>query len=367
MVRPVNVHFKTFTKMAFTASALQEAQYRLSEMFASPNISQTESLKGSAIAAAAMLRRQTGRTVERMNGKTCVGWEGWFFRPLAEAHADVTAPETCDIPTGNDGSTIKKDFVNAVLARTAATLDTNRCDNLLNTVEEMQAQIRQMMVELRFRLNRGVIIPGLTAAAQTNLDDFIPSTWDDAADAPRILAPETDFTFENLNEFDIVAQNNNFADYFWISGRLFNDNKWMAMLNSGNETLRNQALAWAQQEIFFDVRDVDQTMTKKTAFAVDANSYLFWNYSVYTPTAVEIYDRHWVWAQPDPFLMWNNNGRLTPVLYEFEMKETCASRDSLEHHQSTIELYARLLGGFEFAPDGVNGESGVLEFGVEAI
>ncbi len=353
--------------MAFTASALQEAQYRLSEMFASPNISQTESIKGSAITADAMLRRQTGRTVERMNGKTCVGWEGWFFRPAAETHANTSAPSDCDIPTGSEGSTIKADYTNTVLARTDAILQTNRCDNLLNTAEEMQGQMRQMMVELRFRLNRGVVIPAITAAAQANLDTFINSTWDDTTDTPRILVPEADFTYENLNEFDIVAQNNNFADYFWVSGRLFNDNKWLAMLNSGNETLRQQALAWAQQEIFFDVRDLDQTMTKKTAFAVDANSYLFWNYSLYTPTATEIYDRHWVWSQPDPFLVWNNGGRITPVMYEFEMKEVCLQRDSLEHHQSTIKLYARLLGGFEFAPVGVNSESGVLEFGVEAI
>ena len=33
--------------MAVTASALQTAQYKLAEMFASPNISQTESLEGS--------------------------------------------------------------------------------------------------------------------------------------------------------------------------------------------------------------------------------------------------------------------------------------------------------------------------------
>ena len=115
------------------------------------------------------------------------------------------------------------------------------------------------------------------------------------------------------------------------------------------------------------MRDLDQTMTKRTAFAVDANSYAFWNYTIYSPVVMEIYDRHWVWAQPDPFLVWNDNGTLKPVIYEFEMKETCAARDAHEHHQSTVELYARLLGGFEFAPAGPNGETGVLEFGVEAI
>ena len=353
--------------MAFTASALQEAQYRLAEMFASPNISQTESMEGSAVAANAMLRRQTGRVVERaVNGK-CVGWEAWFVRPAAEEHADTTAPSTCDIPTGSQASTVKADYSTTVLARTDAVVQSNRCDNLITLTEELTAQIQHMMVKLRKRLNRGVVIPALTAAAQANMDTFINSTWDDTTDTPRILVPETDFTYENLNEFNIIAQNNNFADFFWVTGRLFNDNKWMAMLNSGNETFRNQALAWNSQEIYFDVRDLDQTMTKKTAFCVESNSYLFWNYAMYSPVQTEIYDRHWVWSQTDPFLMWNNNGRLSPVVYEFEMKEACEERDAQEHHRSTIRLYARLLGGFEFAPTGPNSESGVLEFGIEAI
>ena len=353
--------------MAVTASALQTAQYKLAEMFASPNISQTESLEGSAVTAAAMLRRQTAKTVERATGGKVTGWEAWFIRPAAAEHGSTAAPSDCDVPTGSDVETVKADYTTTVLARTKATVTTNRSNNLLMTPDEMAAQIQHMMVKLRKRLNTGVVIPALTAAGQSNMDDFINSTWDDTSAAPRILVPEADFSYENLNEFDIVAQNNNFSDYFWLSGRLFNDNKWMAMLNSRNETLRNQALAWAQQDIYFDVRDLDQTMTKKTAFAVDANSYAFWNYTIYSPVATEIYDRHWVWAQADPFLVWNDNGTLKPVIYEFEMKETCAARDAHEHHQSTVELYARLLGGFEFAPAGPNGETGVLEFGVEAI
>jgi len=353
--------------MAVTASALQVAQYKLAEMFANPNISQTESLEGSAVTAAAMLRRQTAKTVERAVGGKVTGWQAWFIRPAAEDHANTSAPGDCNVPTGNGISTVKGDYSTTVLARTDATVTTNRSDNLIMTPDEMAAQIQHMMVKLRKRLNTGVVIPALTAAAQNNMDTFINSTWDDTTVQPRILVPEADFGFDNLNEFDIIAQNNNFSDYFWLSGRLFNDSKWMAMLNSGNETLRNQALAWASQDIYFDVRDLDATMTKKTAFAVEANSYAFWNSAIYSPIATEIYDRHWVWSQPDPFLVWNDNGTVKPVMYEFEMQEVCAARDTLEHHQSTIKLYARLSGGFEFAPAGPNSETGVLEFGVEAI
>ncbi len=354
--------------MAFTASALQVAQERLDNIYAQPSISTPEMLEGSAATARFMLANQRSRTVQRATNGECVGWEGWYFRPAAEEHADTTAPSTCDIPSGSQGETLKGEYENAVLARTDDVVQSNRCNNLLTMAEEMEKQVMHMMVKLRKRLNRGIIIPGLTAAAQTNLDTFINSTWDYTTDAPRILVPETEFTFENLNEFNIIADNNNFSDYFWVSGRLFNDNRWMAMLNAANETYRNEARAWAEQQIVFDTRDLDQAMTKKTAFAVDRNSYAFWNYSPYTSEAREIYDRHWVWAQADPILQWNFNGRLVPVMYAFEMKEACEERvSSTEVHRSTIRLYGRLVGGFEFAPAGPDSETGVLEFGVEAI
>ena len=171
--------------MAVTASALQTAQYKLAEMFASPNISQTESLEGSAVTAAAMLRRQTAKTVDRAVGGKVTGWQAWFIRPAAEDHADTSAPGDCDVPTGNGISTVKGDYSTTVLARTDATVTTNRSDNLVMTADEMAAQIQHMMVKLRKRLNTGVVIPALTAAGQSNMDDFINSTWDDTSAAPR--------------------------------------------------------------------------------------------------------------------------------------------------------------------------------------
>ena len=51
----------------FTASALQVGQIRLGEMFATPNISQTELLKGSAGTAKALLAKNKSRTVPRLN------------------------------------------------------------------------------------------------------------------------------------------------------------------------------------------------------------------------------------------------------------------------------------------------------------
>jgi hypothetical protein len=349
----------------FTNSALQVAQVKLMEMFASPNISQTELSIGSAISARALLMKQRARTVPRLVGDKCVGVEAWYIRPHAEGTADTTAPSTCATPCGDEAETLKGTYDTEVLARSQAKVEDNRCDNLITFGEELAAQQQHMMAKMRQDLNKLIVITRVAAASQANLDEFIDATWDYTTNTPRIVVPETDFTYEKFNEFGIVASNNNFSDVVWLSGRLFNDQRWFAQINRNNEGFRDRAVAFDQQEMYFDVRDLDQTMTRKTAFAVDVNSYAFWNTVRNTPTPQQVNTdsgKKWVWVQADPILQWNNNGRLSPVLYEMEMAETCAGRDEQEFQQNQYCLYGRLLGGFKFAPTGPNSEKGVLQF-----
>lgn len=351
----------------FTNSALQVAQVKLMEMFASPNISQTELSIGSAISARALLMKQRARTVPRLVGDKCVGVEAWYIRPHAEGTADTTAPSTCATPCGDEAETLKGTYDTEVLARSQAKVEDNRCDNLITFGEELAAQQQHMMAKMRQDLNKLIVITRVAAASQANLDTFIDATWDSTINTPRIVVPETDFTYEKFNEFGIVASNNNFSDVVWLSGRLFNDQRWFAQINRNNEGFRDRAVAFDQQEMYFDVRDLDQTMTRKTAFAVDVNSYAFWNTVRNTPTPQQVNTdsgKKWVWVQADPILQWNNNGRLSPVLYEMEMAETCAGRDEQEFQQNQYCLYGRLLGGFKFAPTGPNSEKGVLQFAV---
>jgi hypothetical protein len=352
----------------FTASALQVAQVKLEEMFAVPSISQTELLEGSASTARALLMRQRSRTVDRLVGNKCVGIEAWFIRPNAEGDADTTPPADCDVPCGDEAETVKADYETTVLVRSQAKVLDNRCDNLVMFGDELAAQQAHMMTKMRKDLNTLVVIPGLEAASQANLDTMMDATWDGTTNTPRIVVPTTDFTFERFNEFNTVAALNNFGEFFTVSGRLFSDNRWAAMLNQNNEGFRNQALAYASQQMYFDVRDLDQTVGRKTAFFIDQNSYAFWNTVRNTPTPQMVNTdsgKTWVWVQADPFLQWNKNGVLTPVLYEFEMAETCIGRDDQDFRQNSYCLYGRLVGGFEFAPTGRNGEKGVLQFSNE--
>ena len=352
----------------FTATALQVGQIRLEEMFATPNISQTELLKGSALTARALLAKNRSRTVERLVGGKCVGVEAHFIRPHAKNGQDFATPTTCATPVGDEAESVKGTYDTVVLAEAVGKVLDNRCDNVVTFAEELAIQQRDMMTQLRYEFNRFVAIPTLIAASQVNMDTFMDNTWDGVNSTPRIVVPTTDFSYERFPEFMTVAANNNFGEYFFISGRLFHAKEWMAMINQGNEGFRDQAIAFAQKEMFFDLRDLDQTVTRKTVFAVDANSYAFWNTvrntSTPTPQNTDT-GRKWVWVQADPIMTYTKDGRTAPVLYEFEMQETCVGRDELKFQQNSYAIYGRLLGGLEFAPTGPSSEKGVLQFSNE--
>ena len=349
----------------FTASALLEAQIKLGDMFATPNISQTELLKGSALTARALLARNKGKTIPRLVGDKCVGVEAHFLRTHAENGQDFATPTTCATPCGDESETVKADYATEVLAEAQGKVLDNRCDNIVMFGEELAAVQAHMMSELRYEFNRFVAIPALIAASQANIDTFMDSTWDSVSATPRITIPTTDFSYERFPEFMTVAANNNFGDFFLLSGRLMYAKDWMASINASNEGFRDQAIAFSQLPIYFDTRDLDQTVTRKTLFAVDTNSYVFWNTVRNTSTPREMNTdtgRKWVWVQADPIMTYMKDGRPAPVLYEFEMQETCVGRDAQKFQQNSYCLYGRLLGGLEFAPTGPNGEKGVLQF-----
>lgn len=354
----------------FSASVILEAQHRLSEMYADPTTAKPELLAGAAETARAMLPRQTATAVPRLLGTKTVGAEIWFLRPGATDTASGDWPDDneCGVPTGTQGETVKKDLTTSILAYASGQTRTNRSNNLITEDQEVAETMAHICARLRYQLNRNVLITELEANAQANMDTLMNGAWDYTTNTPRITVPDADFTWENLNEFRIVAKNNNFGNFFFLSGRLFNDNTWLAMLNRMNEGERQAYLAWAQREIMFDERDLDQELGRKSAFAIDQNSYCFWNTyrSSAAPTKIEGTEEIYHWAVPDPTgLVWNNNGRLTPVVYEFEMQVACTGRDAHDFHQASKNMSGRLIGGFEFAPEGPGGETGVLYFSNE--
>lgn len=343
---------------------MQEAQYKLNLMLADPNTAKTEWQQGEALSARAVLSRQTARTLDRLlDGRICEGAEVWFVRPHAADVDEEDWPEDCELPAGQQAETVKKDLDTTTLAYANATLLDNRCANLIDFQTEFAEQTAHLMARLRRQLNNNVVLTTLHAAAQTSIDPIPPNGWD-VTGAPIVVPPD-EFTWQNLNKFRRFAMRNGFGNFFFLAGELFNDDTWLAMLNRMNEGERAAYLAYAQREIYFDERDLDVFMGQNTAFAIDVNSYAFWNTSA-SPANVTLLDPatglH-VWSQPDPILRWNKNGVQTPVIWEMEMSKICTGRTANTlYPQFTYVVAGRLLGGFITAPLGPNSESGVLEF-----
>ena len=219
----------------FGASVILEAQHQLNEMYATPSTAKTSLLVGRAEATRALLARQTSQAVPRLTGDKVIGAELWFYRSGAAdlASGSWPADNSCSVPAGAEGQTVKVDVATEILAYATGKVKTNRSNNLITQEMEMAETMADICARLRYQLNRNIVITALEANAQENLDDNILDTWEAVNNAPRIVVPKEDFKWENLNEFRILAKNNNFGNFFFLSGRLFNDNTWLAIRNCG--------------------------------------------------------------------------------------------------------------------------------------
>ena len=343
----------------FSTSVLQRLNVEFEEMFNEPNTARTEFIQPAAVAKA-LLENQTATADERLESDKCVGVKAWFIR--ASSIGAVSASTDCTIPGGNEAETVSKNFDSAPLAHAAGTAKDHRCNNEVNFIDESKIVLKKIVTDLDRQTNE-LAIARLAAASQVNLDTGIDPNWDDTTESPRILVPQADFTWENLGEFNALVANNNFGNHFWISGRNFYKDYWQATMRTFNDNERSNLKGYESVGgMYFDLRDLDRLMTWKSSFAVDENSYLFWNTATGSSTPTMVDTNVWEWLVPSPVLTYNKNGRMVPVMYKIEMQKTCLTRTSLGDRQYSYKYYGRLVGGLEWAPTGPNGEKGVLQF-----
>lgn len=342
----------------FSASTLLRANVRLATMFKSPNTAITE-YNEPAMTARALLTNQTASVDPVLEGSKCVGVKAWFIR--TSAIGEVSAPADCTTPGGNEAETVGQNYDSEVIFHGAGTAKDERCNNEVEFVEESAAIMRRLIAAARKKLNT-LSIQRLAANAQVNLDPNLDQNWDPTTESPRILVPQADFTWDNLGEFEAVVANNKFGEHFYVSGRNFYHDWWKGNYERLNDDGKAAFAAYADQNFFFDLRDMDTVVGNRSTFAVDRNSYVFWNQhsSPSTPTLKD--DDTWVWVVPDPELSYVKNGRLVPLMYEIEMKKTCVGRTTLYYRQLSYKFYLRLIGGLRTAPVGPANEKGVLQF-----
>lgn len=348
----------------FSALALQQMKVKLSQMFRDPNTSDTYRTNGVG-AAIAILANQTANVVDRLVGNECVGVKAVFMR-TSDTSQSAAFPTDCSIPTGPEAEGFDKDYATAILVHSAAKARDNRCGTDAELLgDEIAFQIDKVLADNRIKLLKSILLPRLVARAQVNLDGDIPSTWDDATDAPIVRIPKAELKWDSLADVQAMISLNNFGPYFILSGRnFFKDAANSQLLQDNDDCCKVAKAAYGDLPIYFDLRNIDSTLTYPGTFVIDRNSYIFWNARISKTTVTVTPDGEgevWTWAQADPILEVNVNGEMMPLYHEMEMHKKCIGRNAANgtrQHQYLIS--ARIVGGFEGAPTGPNAEKGVL-------
>jgi len=350
--------------MAFTASVMNRLKVRLDSMFADPRLVNSHLIQ-PAMTARALLMNQTASADPILKGGKCVGVTAYFLD--TSQTAEVAASTDCTTPGGSEASTDSKDFTTSQIANSAITAKDNRCDNEVTFVEEMSAVTMRVITDLRRQLNEYALAV-LDAASSALIDTTgLPSTWDPTTSTPIVTLPASEATWENLGYFSLIAELNNVGPHITISGATsFWGEWWKSNYRQFNDNERGIFRAFQDQGFYFDARQMDQILGTPSTFVVGVNSYVFWNATTSTPTPTEVSvganGKKFIFTLPDPELMYNDNGTLTPVVYEMEIEESCSARNSATGQlQKTYKVYGRLAGGLGTAPLGPNNESGIIQ------
>lgn len=349
--------------------SMNRINVRLATMFPGANSAQTELIE-PAFSAQALLQSQTTKVDPILEGSKCVGVKAYFIRTSGQATGIVATSTTCATPCGVEAQTIDKSYDSEILAHDAAFVEDGRCASETGFEEEMAATMARLMASMRKQVNE-LVLTRVEANVQVNLDDNIPSTWDDTTDTPIIDVPASEFDKDNVAttfaEMQVTAENNDLPDYLILSGRSLSVLRTVEGWNNLNQDGKQNTAAFNSfGSLFFDSRDLDRVIGRKATFAVAKNAYVFWNTKYdglsTSPKLTDSTTGTYEWMVADPILRYKHNGALVPVMYMVETTRTCIERTPLNEKRYKTCIYMRLIGGFDTIPDGPDGETGILEF-----
>lgn len=362
------------TAQDISASALNNVQVRLEEMFAGvtpakmPKVEHIGTVK-------AMLENNSANAVETLRNESgeCIGVEVKWIKQGTDA---ITYSGTgsgldlsCDLGTGSGLVTATQTYNNNLVIYDLQVVKDNECTNLI-TFQQLSAEaIERGMRKIRAALNaKCITFLDATKSAVNNDDDVTDGNVGGVSFASSVFSvSSTVLPFndpDTLTALDVIVANNSMETAFWIAGR---NAFYNATLNSQFHRLNDNErylVRFDDYNMWFDPKNLDNTLTGSNLFAVSPGSYLFWNSDVYqTMQWQQIKADMWVSTIPDPVLQYNDNGTMRPVLYNVVYQLACSDRNnSTLKHQMNHTYEIRLQGGLAAAPASEDNHTGILKF-----
>ena len=318
-----------------------------------------------------------------MVGSECIGFDVHWIKSGDETlnyngtatQGEGGLEQTCDLATGIEAESESVTYSDNVRIISVVDIDDNLCGNTIQFAELVNWNLRKAMDRIRRALNvRAVNF--FNSNAQVNLDAGVTDidngngAWAVNADTITIEVPTADFADPDaLAYVDAVVINNNFmGEYFLLSGRT---NWYKGVYNAPfynlNDDGRNQLAQYGNKPIYFDIRDLDRTLTGANTFAVDPWAYTVWNriYSASTEPVQRDSDigALWEFYLEDPILQIRQpDGSMAPLRYEVVYQKVCQGRDANTRHNDLHRFEVKFLGGIAVAPPGIDGETGIVKF-----
>lgn len=364
----------------YTLADLFNVQGFLGDMFSGEGPASYET-DYPAETAKIMLMKQTARPAPVLvDGNRCIGFNTHWLKSGDET-IDYSGDGTntglnCDLATGWQAEADRSIYTLNYVAHDTFQIDDDDCDSLVGYQQKQAFHLAKTMGKLKNDLNTRCI-NFLDTQKQDNQDGEVTAVEGDVvtpsgavvlnADGKTIEILQSDFNDpDTMATLDAIIQNNHMgANYYLVAGRYaFRNAHYNAQWKSLNDNQRNIFPQIDDHDITFDTQKLDSTLGGQNLFAVDPNSYIFWNLT-YSPaqnmTQIE-YDK-WAFYMDDPEMMvMNGNGQMVPLRYEIVMQRSCTGRTTNTQHYFTDKFEVKLLGGLYGSPTGANGETGVLKF-----
>ncbi len=360
-----------------STGALNDIQIKLTDMFAGDTPSKYP-MKDFIGTARALLENNDGTPSTKMvmvDGE-CIGTQVHWLTKGATTETYTGTGSTpsltlnCDLATGEGMIADEQTYENNIVKVYNANVKDNECGNIWDFQTLSAAALSRMMYDARASMNGSAItfLDASKSAVNSDADvtagnvdgvSFAASTFDVSSTVLPWNTPDS------LTVLDTIVANNAMDMSFWVGGR---NSFYNAIVNSEYHRLNDNErdlVRFDNYNMWFDVKNLDSTLTGKNLFGVGVGSYLFWNTTVYETTQfVQIDENKWVALVPDPILKYRNaTGALVPVMYNVVYQKACSARNSSSLvHQMLHKWELRLQGGLVKAPASETGHTGIVKF-----
>jgi len=365
-----------------TASALTYIQARLTEMFSPDQTTPSRYPWVDHIETArSMLREHSANISPITNAQgDCVAYKVYWLKKGADTIVHNSTPAgytvAADLTSGQGPVSVEKSYTNNFKIVSLVEIDDDICGNVFKNpgspgAEQaatlIQNRLMTAMYDIRSKLNTKWVNFLDTNKTSVNNDSSLPagvsfgsSLYSVTTGTLSMQEPDT------LTDLAAIAANNDLQDYFWIGGRYHFYN---AVVNSDYRRLNDAErdhIRFDDWRMYFDIKNLDNTLSGQNSFVVDPGSYVFWDHvnDGRTRQPEQVKDLSFEYYIEDPMLLVNDNGLLRPLRYNVYYQQSVNSAGNTTEHRrtKTHRWEVTLHGGQYVAPPAEDNHTGILKF-----